>query len=218
VSVSEVLYWALGEINHQVEYADLVLTRQGIKQLVIEAKRPGALAWNRRAVEAALSQARRYADEQRVQRVAVSDGYMLYAADIEHGGLQDRVFIDLGAQDAQEALWWLSVQGMYRPCREAGGAVPRLLPEPAADEPVPQAEAVNGLPHPSAGFQRPASATSARREIRGRGSSHSEWPMVLSSRSCRSCSSQVSSTGPLHPSASFRRMVSASSSVSTGGG
>jgi hypothetical protein len=80
------------------------------------------LAWNRRAVEAALSQARRYADEQRVQRVAVSDGYMLYAADVEHGGLQDRVFIDLGAQDAQEALWWLSVQGIYRPCCEAGDA------------------------------------------------------------------------------------------------
>jgi hypothetical protein len=43
-----------------------VLTRFGIRQLVIEVKQPGALAWNRRAVEAALAQGRRYAEEQRV--------------------------------------------------------------------------------------------------------------------------------------------------------
>ena len=48
-----VLDWSVRDLNNQVEYADLVLTRLGIKSLVIEVKRPGALAWNRRAVEAA---------------------------------------------------------------------------------------------------------------------------------------------------------------------
>src|SRR6266404_3239068 len=50
-----VLDWSVGDLNNQVEYADLVLTRLGIKYLVIEVKRPGALAWNRRAVEIALA-------------------------------------------------------------------------------------------------------------------------------------------------------------------
>ena len=67
------LDWSVGDLNNQVEYADLVLTRLGIKYLVIEVKRPGALAWNRRAVEAALSQARGYADKQGVRCVGVSD-------------------------------------------------------------------------------------------------------------------------------------------------
>src|SRR6266496_3465211 len=89
-----VLDWKLADINNQVDYADLMLTRLGIKYLIIEAKRPGALAWNRRAVHSALDQVLRYADEQRVSR-AVSDGVMLYAADVVHGGLQDRAFIAL---------------------------------------------------------------------------------------------------------------------------
>ena len=42
-----VLDWSLSELNHQVERSDLLLTRLGIKSLIIEAKRPGALAWNR---------------------------------------------------------------------------------------------------------------------------------------------------------------------------
>ena len=40
------LDWALGEIAYQVGYADIELTRLGIKHLVVEVKRPGALAWN----------------------------------------------------------------------------------------------------------------------------------------------------------------------------
>jgi len=58
-----VLDWPLSDVNNQVGYADLLLTRLGIKYLIVEVKRPGALAWNRRAVETALDQALRYADE-----------------------------------------------------------------------------------------------------------------------------------------------------------
>jgi hypothetical protein len=123
------LDWKLSDINHQIGFADLVLTQLGIKYLIIEAKRPGALAWSRRAVEAALDQAVRYADEQKVRCVAVSDGTMLYAADVMDGGLRDRVFAPLDALEAPEHLWWLSVHGIYRQRHEVGDAVLRLLPE-----------------------------------------------------------------------------------------
>jgi hypothetical protein len=124
-----VLDWSTSDINNQVDYADLVLTRLGIPVTVMEVKRPGSLAWNRHAVESALNQAIRYAAEQKVKCVAVSDGVMLYAADIEHGGLQDRVFVQLGSTEPQETLWWLSVHGIYRPRKDAQDAVLRLLSE-----------------------------------------------------------------------------------------
>jgi hypothetical protein len=113
-----VLDWSLADCNNQVGYADLLLTSLGVKYLIVEVKRPGALAWNRRAVEAALAQAHRYADEQHVRCIGVSDGVMLYAADIAHGGLQDRVLVSLDAPEPPARLWWLSVHGIYRPCEE----------------------------------------------------------------------------------------------------
>ena len=124
-----VVGWPLSSINNQVGYSDLLVTSLGIKRLIIEVKRPSSLAWDRRAVEAALDQALRYADEQRVRCVGVSDGYMLYAADIRNGGLHDRVFVSLDANTPDESLWWLSEHGIYRPRDEAAGAALRLLPE-----------------------------------------------------------------------------------------
>jgi hypothetical protein len=124
-----VLDWEISDLNNQVGYADLLLSRLGIKYLIVEVKRPGALAWHRRAVEAALEQARRYADEQKVRCIAVSDGTMLYAAEIEHGGLKDRAFVDLTSTQPQEMLWRLSVHGIYRPSEESGDASLRLLPD-----------------------------------------------------------------------------------------
>ena len=129
-----VLDWSLSDINNQVGYADLLLTRLGIKYLIVEVKRPGALAWNRRAVEAALDQAFRYADEQKVRCVGVSDGLMLYAADIKHGGLEDRVFVSLDAPKPEESLWWLSVHGIYRSRKDREDAALRLLPELEPDK------------------------------------------------------------------------------------
>jgi hypothetical protein len=145
-----VLDWPLSDINNQVGYADLVLTCLGIKYLIVEVKRPGALVWNDRAVQAALEQARRYADEQKVKCVGVSDGTMLYAADIEHGGLQDRVFVSLESVEPPDTLWWLSVHGIYHPRKESQGDILRLLPERPQEEPReggPCADA-EGLLHP----------------------------------------------------------------------
>lgn len=82
---SEVLDWSKGDITYQVQYADIVLSKNLAKYLVTEVKRPGTLWLGRQAVEAAVRQARRYADEQKVSCIAASDGRFLYAADINGG-------------------------------------------------------------------------------------------------------------------------------------
>lgn len=115
---TSVLDWSRGDLAYQIEYADIVLSHNLAKYLVIEVKRPGSLVRSRTALDQALQQARRYADEQKITRIAVSDGCILYAADIEHGNLNDRLFADLTAEQAPGGLWWLSVHGIYRPCEK----------------------------------------------------------------------------------------------------
>ena len=109
------LDWRLGDINNQIDYADIVVTRLGIKHCVIETKRPGSLAWHKSAVHSALEQARRYADEQKVRCIAVSDGVTFYAANVQEGGLHDRVLVSLESKTPPLDLWWLSEHGIYRP-------------------------------------------------------------------------------------------------------
>ena len=123
-----VLDWRLSEVHDQVGYAGLTLTRLGAKQLIVEVGRPGSLAWNERAIDVALAQAHQHADEQRVKAIAISDGIMLYARDLIPGGHRDRLFTRLDEPWAPEDLWWLSVDGIYRPREDAAGAAPRLLP------------------------------------------------------------------------------------------
>lgn len=108
---TEVLDWKVSDLNNQVGFADLVLTSLGIKHLVVEVKRPNTLS--RRA--AALEQARRYASEQRILRVAVTDGVLFYAADVDDGGLRTRALLSLGADEPPvDELFWLSVDGIWR--------------------------------------------------------------------------------------------------------
>ncbi|MGH9328100.1 MAG: hypothetical protein ACRD2B_15635 [Terriglobia bacterium] len=145
-----VLDWPLDGFHHEVEHADIVLTENGIKRLVVEVKRPNSLAWNRRAVDKALAQAGEYAATQKVRCVAVSDGVMLYAADIAEGGLADRLFVSLAEGKAPLDLWWVSVQGIWRTRQACEGAQLRLLPEqPFEVQTGPQPEeAGEGLLHP----------------------------------------------------------------------
>lgn len=126
---TSVLDWPLTDFSPQVQHADIVLSCLGIRWLIIEAKRPGSLAWNERAVGRALEQALRYASEQGVHSVAISDGEMLYAEDRVEGGTRGRVFVSLSSADPPPDLWWLSVQGIYRHREFARGAEPRLLPQ-----------------------------------------------------------------------------------------
>jgi hypothetical protein len=113
---TQVLDWDKGDLLYQVGYADIVLSRNLAKYLVIEVKRPGTLWPGRRTLDAAVAQARRYADEQKIRVVAATDGRFLYAADIAAGGLTDRVLVDLAALLPPHGLWRLSVHGVYRPC------------------------------------------------------------------------------------------------------
>ena len=110
-----VLDWDKGDLAYQLEYADIVLSQNLQKHLVIEVKKPGTLRLGRQSLATALEQARRYADAQHITRVAVTDGCIFYAADIISGGLQHRVAVHLGRVAPPESLWWISVHGVYRP-------------------------------------------------------------------------------------------------------
>lgn len=150
---TEVLDWDVADLNNQLEYADLVLSKGGMKYLIVEVKRPGALTWNQHAVEHALDQVIRYAGEQRVSCVAISDGVMLYAANLKAGGLMDRVFLSLTSLEAPQDLWWLSVHGIYRPCSQ-GPSASRLLPQELPTTSSAE-ESTDCLLHPK--YQLPAS-------------------------------------------------------------
>lgn len=130
---SDVLDWPAAHVNYQLKRADIVLTSPGVRWVIVEAKRPGWLAWHRSAIEAALTQACRYADEQKVHSIAISDGHVLYAADRVSGGLRDRLFVNLASTLPPADLWWLSVHGVYRARDNPDGAQLRLLPEGPAD-------------------------------------------------------------------------------------
>ncbi len=144
---TQVLDWRLAEINNQVAYADIVLTSLGIKKLLVEVKRPDSLAWNKRSVDLALSQAQRYADEQKVKSIAISDGRMLYARDLIPGGQRDRIYVDLSSPNPPLELWWLSVDGLYREVERLPGISQAVL---VADETANAfvAETAEGLCHP----------------------------------------------------------------------
>jgi hypothetical protein len=142
------LDWNLGDINNAVDFADIVITRLGIKQCIIETKRPGTLAWNQTAVYGALEQARRYADQQKVKCIAVSDGMMFYAANIEEGGLHDRVFVSLESEIPPLDLWWMSEQGIYRPRTSPDGKPPELLKPQYPMNGSPPKEGDSDLLHP----------------------------------------------------------------------
>jgi hypothetical protein len=138
-----VLDWSLDDVNLQIDRADVVLSDNGYKRLVLEVKRPGSLVWHRRAIEAALQQALRYASAQNVRAVAVSDGNMLYAADAAAGGgMSDRALVALDTNTPPADLRWVSVHGIYRPCP----AVTSDLAWPAAHSAIPaQLGAADGL-------------------------------------------------------------------------
>lgn len=108
------LNWEIGDLNNQVEFADLVLTKMGLKRLVVEVKRPNSLSWDESSLERALTQARRYAEEQDVSKIAVSDGTLFYAADIENGGLRPRARLCLDRAALALDAYWVSVDGIYR--------------------------------------------------------------------------------------------------------
>jgi hypothetical protein len=110
----DVLDWGRGNLDYQVGRADVILTRSGAKYLVLEVKRPGALRWQRAAEQRAIDQARGYAEQQYVSRIAVSDGDLFYAVDLESGAEIPRCRVSLASLEAPDDLWWVSMHGIYR--------------------------------------------------------------------------------------------------------
>lgn len=124
---TNVLDWNISDINHQMGYADFILTQLGIKHLVIEAKRPGSFTWNKQRIDNAINQARRYAEEQKIKKIGICDGKVLYIANLENGGLQDRILLSLDKPNFPEPLWWVSMHGIYRSKKNNDGIEYQLL-------------------------------------------------------------------------------------------
>lgn len=108
-----VLDWTRDQVRLQENRADLMLTRLGVKYIVLEAKRPGSLDGSG-SVARALRQAAGYAAEQHIDKIAVSDGCLLEAHDVTATGLRPRLRVHLSDTTPPDDLWWLSTRGIYR--------------------------------------------------------------------------------------------------------
>lgn len=127
------LDWEDGELNPQLHHADFVVTHRKLPKLLIETKAPRSLAFSTKAINEALHQARGYADEQWVKTVAVSDGYIFYAADRlprDVRNFRPRVCVDLTALEPSDDLWWVSVDGIDRDRPDPESAGLHLLGRP----------------------------------------------------------------------------------------
>ncbi len=112
--LTTVLDWSDRDLNWQLDYADLVVTNNFYKYLVVETKRPGLLRSERERWRA-IEQARGYALEQKINRIAVTDGDLLFATNIENGVWTPRLGISLSTPEPPcDELWWLSRDGIHR--------------------------------------------------------------------------------------------------------
>ncbi|NGX64067.1 MAG: hypothetical protein KR126chlam6_01491 [Candidatus Anoxychlamydiales bacterium] len=112
---TKVLGWPLSNWNNLINRCDLVLTNNGIKYLLIEAKYPCHFS-NKSNIQKAFAQVMRYAKEQQVCKVAISDGYRLYMANLceNYNNIQNCLEIFLDIENFPEELWLLSIHGIYR--------------------------------------------------------------------------------------------------------
>lgn len=110
-----VLDWNLEDINNQMERCDIVITKRGIKFLVIETKRLGHFS-SPTNVQKALSQAIEYAKKLKVNKVAISDGNKLFLTEYcLHRNLKSGwIDISLDSDQYPELLWFFSEHGIYR--------------------------------------------------------------------------------------------------------
>ncbi|MGH3169839.1 MAG: hypothetical protein ACRDN0_28665 [Trebonia sp.] len=123
---TQVLDWTTEQARLQENLIDLTLTRLGVKYLIVEAKRPGSLD-GPGGIGRAVRQACGYAEEHKVDKIAVSDGCVLEAYDLAGLRLNLRVRAHLSAAEPPESLWWLSTRGIYRTPETTGAAPPSLI-------------------------------------------------------------------------------------------
>jgi hypothetical protein len=123
---TQVLDWTTEQARLQENLIDPTLTRLGVKYLIVEAKRPGSLD-GPGSIGRAVKQARGYAEEHKVDKIAVSDGCILEAYDLAGPRLDLRVRTHLSDTEPPVNLWWLSTRGIYRTPEITGAAPPSLL-------------------------------------------------------------------------------------------
>ncbi len=109
---TEVLDWDIKDINYQIDYADIEITKLGVKRILIEAKRPGGISWNMKQIEKHIAQALRYAYKQKVSIIGISDGNKLYMLNVKGGLTEPRIFISLDEDLPHEDLYYISVNGV----------------------------------------------------------------------------------------------------------
>jgi hypothetical protein len=135
--LTAMLDWPMTSLKYQGGRSDITLTQQEIRYLIVKTKRPGALLGQPSAVEKAVNQARRYPEEQKVRRIAVSDGTLVAAWDLGHSEDYNKPRLRLPARlDTQKPaldLWWVSVQGIYRPMTDPVETIEPCEAEPRPD-------------------------------------------------------------------------------------
>lgn len=110
---TNVLDWETQQVRLQDSRVDMTLTRNGMRYVVVEVKRPGSFD-GRGSIDRALLQARTYAAQLKVDKVVVSDGGVFEAYDLVPAGLRPRAVVHLADNQPADDLWWLSVRGVYR--------------------------------------------------------------------------------------------------------
>lgn len=127
---SNVLDWNLEDINNQIEHSDIVITKHGIKRMVIETKRIGHFS-SKGNIDKTFHQAIGYAKKMRITKVAISDGNKLFLTeycpnrDLRAGWVD----ISLNSINYPEELWFFSEHGIYRSIDSFNFEEPPLFPQ-----------------------------------------------------------------------------------------
>ncbi len=113
--LTNVLDWSLSDINYQMCNCDVILTKTGIKHLLIETKYPGQFS-SESEIEKAFSQAFAYAKKNNIKKVAISDGRRLFLTELCLKTNHKTGWIDISLDSPRfpEELWYFSVHGIYR--------------------------------------------------------------------------------------------------------
>jgi hypothetical protein len=112
--LTQVLDWPLKEIAYQSGRADMVASKDGRVQMILEAKSLKDDAWQRQDMIKALHQAHGYASAHQAGVVVVSDGRTLYAETVSGEQAKPLCFIALDISKSDESLWWLSRGGIEK--------------------------------------------------------------------------------------------------------
>ena len=109
---TDLLDWDIKDLNYQVDYADIEITKLGIKRILIETKRPGGISWNHLQVQKHIEQALRYASKQKVFMIGISDGEKLYILNFNGSSTEPRIFISLSSDTPDGDLYYISINGI----------------------------------------------------------------------------------------------------------